>query len=596
MNYGIEIEKGIHSYEFEWTKTPHNVATIGNFVPHVDYTDNNGFPINCSYNPMFEYWHEPPTTTQINFRKVLSQCGLCDIPLIEREQILSGIEGTDRRQAHSSWSTAMEQLKAHKWILPMIRDEKMHYLQAGMIGSVEVPQEAAYEEFATFQEFARRHVSRLEPECQEKLTLYAMDADHWDSVYEMHHTDFQRLMHYIDHLKYAMPKHEKLFIRNGGQTRRERELMDENVKKARSVFFYLSSLLNVEYPKLVRLKDEAWSTNFADFGRDRSYLLKANLSLPTFPNNYNGWHNIEEMQQTHIMGHYVGCNTDEALFFERKYKMKFAQEVGVRFCLHFLDNEQDDPAKDLSDWYNGKQWNNNLRQRWKCKWYLEEAAAGPYGWQLVGDKYYKVLSSISINGLSFEHLPHTVYPAYSQEYTHGQRNGGSYEDYLGPILEHTLTCARYYLPRDKLNMTRLIPCIQQYSETPQGPVGNMLQYEEGRRIPKEWYNQERAITQLLLKQHMNEVLNLTRLMRTTSRYGPNQNGQWFVSMFAIALKDERYKSVDPLKIRFFGQIWDFLFNSNIIDEDCPFIPQPLNDYMQEFGAPFNLEDPTNIAM
>ena len=162
MNYGIDIEKGIHSYEFEWKKTPSNAATIGNFVHDVDYTDNNGFPINCNYDPMLEYWIEPPATTQINFRKVLSQCGLCDIPLDERKKILSGIEGTDRRQAHSSWSAAVEKLKAHKWILPMIRDEKLRYLQAGMIGFLEVPQEAAYQDFAT------RHHVQLEPDSEKR--------------------------------------------------------------------------------------------------------------------------------------------------------------------------------------------------------------------------------------------------------------------------------------------------------------------------------------------------------------------------------------------------------------------------------------------
>ena len=250
----------------------------------------------------------------------------------------------------------------------------------------------------------------------------------------------------------------------------------------------------------------------------------------------------------------------------------------------------------MQEWYNEKQ-SGHLSQRWKCKWYLEEAAAGPYGWQLIGDKYYKVLSSIGVFGTFLDELPHTVYPAYELEFEHryGSGSGGCCRDFLRPILEHTITCARYYLPREKLNMTFLTPEIQQWATVKREPVWNMLVYKNHQRIPSEWYTQEIAITRTILQQQMNEVLPLMRLMRTQDTNYMHRSGEKFVSNFAVALKNERAKTIDPLKIRFYAQIWDFLFNSKIIEE-LEFLPFPIQNYTRQFGAPLNLEDLAHIAL
>ena len=585
MNYGIELGKGIWSYNHEWKKTPRDVLTIGTFEAKEDWTDENGFPI-CAiwaYDLVDDFADCPPKDTQINYRKVLADCGLNNLPLEEREQILSGIEKTDKdqRKAHSCWSTAMKMLKAHNWILPMIRDKTLLYHQGMMIGVLEVPSKAH------FHSDARVRVD-------EKLTLFAMDAGRWEREYISLHNKIQRLMQHINHIKYLMPQYELLFIQNGGQSIGEKLQMDKNVAAAKSIFFYLSSLLNKEYPRIVRLEEQVWAEyrNFGNFGKDLSYLLKANLSIPDFEDNDNDWQ-IKEMKMNHCMGHYSGYQTGVAFWFDRKYEMTFWQEVGVRFCLHHLATDQDDETDTIIEW-EFKNKCGRLSQRWKCKWYLEETAAGPYGWQLVGDKYYKVLSSFSLNDNFIDQFPHSVYPAYELKYTHVYGGGGSYKDYLGPVLEHTLTCARYYLPRDKLNMAKLKPGIP---ELRQPPVWNMLPYEDNEKIPSEWYTKEIAITHIMLQSQMNPTLLLKRLMLTPvsiRSFPANESGELFVSKFAIALKDARYNTNDPIKIRFYAQIWDFLFNSQII-EDGEFIPRPICNYMNRYGVPFNLEDPTDIS-
>ena len=585
MNYGIELGKGIWSYNHEWKKTPRDVPTIGTFQAKEFWTNENGFPIvdRRDFDPVDDYENCPPKDTQINYRKVLAQCGLNHLPVEERERILSGIEETnkDQRKAHSCWSTAMEMLKSHNWILPMVRDEILLYEQGMRVGVLEVPSKA---------HFPSDSRVRLD----EKLTLFAMDADYWEKTYIRLHGEFQRMMQHINHHKYSMPKYEKLFLQNGGRTLREQVFMDKNVAIAKSIFFYLSALLNNEYPRIVRLKEEVWAKNFGIFGKELSYLLKVNLSIPDFADNNSDWQ-INEMKMNHCIGHYSGYQTDVAFWFDRKYELTFAQEVGVRFCLYHLANEQDDDSDSVQVW-TFKNKCGRLSQRWKCKWYLEETAAGPYGWQLVGDKYYKVVSSFSLNGNFLDQFPHSVYPAYELQYTHAYGGGGRYKDYLGPILEHTLTCARYYLPRDKLNMTYLTERKQQFKRVRQAPVWNMLPYKDNEKIPSEWYTKEIAITRIMLQGQMNPALILKGLMRTRGHTFPsNESGELFVSNFALALKDARYNTVDPIKIRFYAQIWDFLFNSQII-ETWEFIPRRIQTYMRQFGIPFNLEDPTDIAI